>query len=228
MAFSFNKLLIFLITFLAIASIVFAVGGGGSSSGSSGGGTPVQVFDESELQCDEKQSTSERIDCRIDLPLNYEKLDYLPEECRNKTGNDRYDCLTTYESVQPCWLSPAGTERENCVKEKLELGNILEEKSQCSNINCLQDLRKKVYKLVKFRFYDLEEKAIKLLEFGVSRQDVTDLMVKMEQQKLNFNNSGTMDKRVQVVKDAQNDWQSFKNKAIPQIKNFLQERGDWQ
>jgi hypothetical protein len=65
------------------------------------------------------------------------------------------------------------------------------------------------------------------MQFGVSRQDVVNVIVSLERQKINFNNAGSIDGKKQVVLDAKKDWSEFISKAVPQMKKFFEEKGEW-
>ena len=150
----------------------------------------------------------------------------MPEECRvidNQT--ERQDCVNRYAILQVCWNKAIGEERFSCVREKLSLGNdISQEKANCnSKLNierdsCFNDLRKKVYNTIKFKFYDLEERAEEMEELGVSEELIAEFVTNLELKKQVFNNAKTKEERKQIILDVRKLWVGFIRDAREQIK----------
>jgi len=123
---------------------------------------------EKSLNCGNLPSIKDRVSCRLDLEEEDQEeeleLYYLPEECRVLTGSERGICIARYKSVQTCWKFPLGDERISCVKRSMRLGTIQEEKDACNVLTgqdrsiCVRELKNKIYDLIKWRFYNLEEK----------------------------------------------------------------------
>ena len=124
----------------------------------------------------------QRVECRLglsekDLEAEYKKQ-YLPEECRAvRVQKLQTACVARYKALQPCWGNPVGEERIACAKEALDIPSDLKaERTICVSLAkktlasrrasaaCLTALRQKTYHLVKFRFYDLNERVEDFLE----------------------------------------------------------------
>ena len=167
----------------------------------------------SDLKCGGYLDIEDRVMCRFDLRENEEGEyeNFFPEECKERS--DWEDCLEVYQLVQKCWASPNGPARIQCVKNQLKLGDIKEEKSKCLELEpgergqCISSLRGKVYDLVKFRLYNLEEEAEVLLGKGrLERKDAIDFTVKMDQIKLAFNKASTNEERKSLILQARQYW----------------------
>jgi len=191
--------------------------------------TTEAISQTSELKCGDLPTLRERVECRIELS-EYElgkelELQYLPEECRTIINQGLQEsCIQRYESVQQCWQNPVGPSRISCVKKQFNLGDIKDEKATCLASNpsnketCLNELEDKVFALVKFRVYDLEERAEELLEEGASEEAVINLVAKLEEKKLEFNDASTIEDKKNVIKAVRNIWQDFVNEIKDQIK----------
>jgi len=177
---------------------------------------------EKDLKCVNLVSVKERVSCRLDLEeeeLEQElKLQYLPEECRALSGSIRGLCIARYKSVQTCWKFPIGDERISCVKREIKLGDLQEEKERCNvktgqeKALCINELKGKVYNLIKWRFYALEERAEDFMERGFVDKDlVVDFNVKIEENKRRFNEASTKKERKKIILDVRNDWKEFIN-----------------
>ena len=78
---------------------------------------------------------------------------------------------------------------------------------------CISDVREKAFNLIKFRFYDLEERAEKLLEQGrVSQEDVVLLVSKLEEKKVEFNNAATIAQKRAIILEVRQIWREFAGK----------------
>ncbi|MBI5389286.1 hypothetical protein HZB01_02810 [Candidatus Woesearchaeota archaeon] len=177
------------------------------------------------LKCGGYMEIEDRVKCR--LSLREEQRDewenFFPEECKAKEGKAQESCLTFYKNVQQCWKFPNGRERIDCVKQQLSLGDIETQKIECglsSNTetvaSCQNVLREKVYALVKFRLYNLEENAEELMEDGrLTPDQVAAFVVIMEQKKLAFNSAQSNDERKQILLDARKAWQHLMEQVKP-------------
>ena len=164
----------------------------------------------SELKCGGYLDIEDRVGCRISLreEKSKEYENFFPEECMAR--DDWKECLKVYQSVQKCWSFPNGNERISCVKGQLDLGDIAKEKDSCSDKNCLAMLREKIYSLIKFRLYNLEEEAEILMEDGeLERNDLIDFVVRMEKTKLAFNNAKTKADRKAAILKASEAWKGL-------------------
>lgn len=150
------------------------------------------------------------------LTREYE-LEYLPEECRLMEDESRKnECVTLYASYRPCWEKPIGEARSVCARSILGLGqNIAREMSQCVQDNeknimtCRLNLRQKVYELIKFRLYDLEERAEDLIERGADKELIADFVVFITQSKDRFNKALTKEERKQIIMEVRREWKEF-------------------
>lgn len=188
---------------------------------------PLPV-EEPELKCGNLGTLRERVECRIELSeydLDTElTLEYLPEECRAISNEGlKSSCIQRYKSVQQCWQQPIGPSRISCVKRQFNLGDIKSEKATCLASNpdnkdtCLLELEDKVYSLVKFRIYDLEERAEELLERGANEDVVVTLVTDLEGKKLEFNEAGTIEDKKNVIREVKTIWREFILKVKDQI-----------
>ncbi len=170
----------------------------------------------SSLKCSNLASLNERVACRLDLSENDLKKEleiaYLPEECRNINDNKKKDeCILLYGSSQKCWILPIGDAREGCLKNILNIKDIQTQKQDCNNNQeCLGNLKNNVYALIKFRFYDLEERAEELYEKDIiDKNKAADIIAKLEEEKVKFNEAKNKDERKQIILDTKKLWGDF-------------------
>ncbi len=174
---------------------------------------------ETNLKCSELKTARERSKCRVNLPEENE-LNYLPEECRELTGISKARCVTTYQTVQQCFTLENDVARVSCAKKNLVLSRVADEKIKCANNStCTEELKVKVFDLVKFRIYNLEYKAQELREKGVDESLVLDFITSAEEKKVEFNNAQTLEEKKQVVRDVIQLWTEFIKKAMEQVKS---------
>lgn len=172
-----------------------------------------------QLQCGNKATLHDRITCRLELTpdqiLQEYAIQYLPEECRAMTVKTQQTaCVQRYISYRPCWNIPEGDARFACGRKALQLGvSIPQLASSCNQsanpMACMQDLQTKVYGLIKFRMYNLEERAETLLNKGVSVAAVADFETTVETKKQAFDNASTAEERKQAILDVRQAWQDF-------------------
>src|SRR5258708_6981184 len=159
------------------------------------------------LQCGDKTALRDRISCRLNLaPAGVAReleIQYLPEECRSLSSkSDQETCEERYKSYKPCWNIPAGQARLDCARGILMLGPVISQeietcqgKSGTGRVACIAGVKEKVFSMIKFRFYDLEQRAEKMGELGADLGAVTDLETTIEQSKQNFNKVTTYQER---------------------------------
>ncbi len=173
-----------------------------------------------ELKCGGYLGIEDRVTCRLKLTEDERKeyQNFYPEECMVR--KDKEKCLNVYEAVQPCWQKENGKERIQCVKDAVNVGDVSEERAKCATLSkemqddCLLRLQEKVYGVVKFRLYNLEEEAEGLLEKGyLGFDDVRNFVVKMELKKSAFNIAQTKEQRVKVLLAAREDWKELTGKV---------------
>jgi len=175
------------------------------------------------LKCGDMAARADRVRCRLNLEdENYAReneLLYLPEECRDLAGEMKNNCINLYKKTQRCWQFPVGETRLGCVRKNLNLGRVLStEIKTCDGkgterSQCISDVREKTFSLVKFRLYDLEERAEKLLEEEkVSEDEVVSLVSKLEEKKVEFNNAATIAQKKEIVLQVREIWKEFVKK----------------
>lgn len=176
--------------------------------------------EEDELKCGNLGTLRERVSCRLGLEEDEQEeeleLYYLPEECRTLSGSVRGICIARYKSVQTCWKFPIGDERVSCVKRTMKLGTLQEEKETCNALTeqeksvCVRDLKNKVYNLIKWRFYDLEERAEDFMQRGfVDKESTVDFVGELEKKKIRFNEADTKEERKNIILDVRMIWKEF-------------------
>ncbi len=170
----------------------------------------------SSLKCANLESVRDRVHCRLGLEeaeLQKElEIRYLPEECRSiLSTKERENCVLLYARSQKCWHLPIGEERINCLRNILDIKNINKQKEACKNsATCLSSLRKNVYSLIKFRLYDLEERAEELIEKNITtREQAAVIIIALEEKKLEFNKATTKEQRKQIIQDVKVLWKGF-------------------
>ena len=175
-------------------------------------------------KCSTIDAMRERIKCRLQLKEENE-YDYLPEECRALVNESREKCVANYKKSQNCWVSDKDSERFRCAKNAFGLaGTVADQKAQCDNLTgtnrsgCILELRDRVDAVVKFRIYNLEEKAQRLMEKGLATEEAaTNFITQMEQQKQNYNAAQTVAEKKAVVKGVQRQWKEFISNIKPRL-----------
>jgi hypothetical protein len=165
--------------------------------------------------CFDHSTIEERVKCRLNLDEGeraYElKVQFLPEECRALFGAQRDECIKVYDNVQRCWMFPEGASRVGCVRDSLDFTSIASESTNCESATnkteCIDRLKKNVFSLIKFRIYDLEERAEELhREYPyLVAKFVTDL----EKKKQEFNDAATIAGKRQVILGVRELWKNF-------------------
>ena len=176
-------------------------------------------------KCSEIETIGERIRCRLQLKEENE-YDYLPEECRALVNESREKCVANYKKSQQCWKSLKDSERFKCAASAFGLaGTVASQKAQCDNLtgpnrsSCILQLRDTVDAVVKFRIYNLEEKAQRLMEKGlVDAGTAANFVIAMEQQKQNYNDVKTVAEMKAIIKGVQRLWKEFIATAKRQVK----------
>ncbi len=174
------------------------------------------------FQCTQFETMKERIACRINLPEDQAQnnLLFLPEECRVLNGTDRDNCIKTYSVIQQCRHLFTDKDRDSCYfNEVANLSNIPALRTACANNSaCLDNLRAEVYGFVKFRIYNLEEKSEKLWGKGyLSQTETVSFIEGLEIKKQAFNNATTVDDKIAVIKQMQQDWITLKGTVLLRI-----------
>ena len=182
------------------------------------GETPAPEETGGKLKCGGYLDIEDRVKCRLDLREEQadEYENFFPEECRS--WKDQKKCVQLYKAVQNCWKLPNSIARISCLQGKVGIINVREQKSTCGEDQaCLQKLREDVYTLIKLRLYNLEEEAEEWMEEGkLSKDDVADFVIKMEQSKLAFNQAQNKQERKQVIMQARQYWLELVKKVSTQ------------
>ena len=164
----------------------------------------------------------ERITCRLNIPdeLARQGLTFVPEECRVLNGTDRARCLTNYDWLQRCRHLSADPDRNKCYLAQINVTNIATHRIACgSNLTCLDDLREKVFGFVKFRIYNLEEKAELLADRELITEDqAIDFIQILELKKQSFNDAKNVTAKKAVVKEIQTEWQNLRVIVVDALK----------
>ena len=141
------------------------------------------------------------------------------------TTEGRQECINYYKSYQPCWQLPAGKERFSCARNVLKLGPVISDlvkecrgKTGQDQVQCKRELKDKAFDLIKFRFYDLEQRAEALGERGADLEVVADFVATIEQKKQEFNAATTKQERRQIILDVRQAWNDFIKKVKDQIR----------
>ena len=175
------------------------------------------------LQCGEIESMRERVLCRLKLtPAGLEREythEYLPEECRGEVKDKQQKCIDRYKSYKPCWKVPVGQGRIACARTALQLsGDIPQAKRTCANDEtCMKDLRWRVHALIKFRMYDLEERAEALQEKGADVEAIADFVTLIGENKQAYNTATTKEERKNIILNVREGWKTFVLRVKDQI-----------
>lgn len=177
---------------------------------------PPPAVPGTELKCGGYLELRDRVACRLQLREEQkdEYENFFPEECRS--WQDQQQCVQLYRSVQSCWRLATSAARISCLREKVGITNVREQKSACGTDEaCLQDLRKKVYTLIKLRLYNLEERAEELMEDGkLTKDEVADFVVKIEEDKLAFNQAQSKEERRAIIMQVRQHWLDLLRKVV--------------
>lgn len=167
--------------------------------------------------CADLADLKQRIECRLqkseeELRAEFAKT-YLPEECRAmaESSDERNKCVQRYKDLQPCWQKPAGPERISCVKSILGIDQLLPVKQYCENkdTSCTQDYREKIYNLIKFRFYDLEERVEDWYKEGkLTLSDAVNFIAVIVESKIKFNSASSKAERAAIIHKVIAEWET--------------------
>ena len=181
------------------------------------------------IKCANLKKIKERVSCRLEQEKEEQEeelqLYYLPEECAALSGASMGICIGRYKSVQTCWKFPVGAERVSCVKRAIRLDTIQEEKEKCNALKrenksvCVRDMKNKNYDLIKWRFYDLEERAEDFMMRGlIDKESVAEFIVKTEENKVKFNEVDSKEERKNIILDVRSAWNELVQKIRDNIR----------
>ena len=160
---------------------------------------------EKKEECGGFNSMRERITCRLQLPETSGPLPYTPEECRAEFGDEKQNCIKRYDLVQPCWDYNLDSERVGCARKLLNAENITGQLSFCKTNDCRNYIAEKIFKIEKFKMYNLEEKAEYWL--GKNRSRIIDFNIFIESKKLDFNKAKNISEKKMMLREVQAEWQ---------------------
>lgn len=111
-----------------------------------------------------------------------------------------------------------------CAKRAIRLEAIQEEKEKCDNLtgeeksSCVIEIKNKMYNVIKWRFYDLEERAEDFMKRGLIDEDAAvDFISKTEQSKIKFNGAKTKEERKSIILDVRKDWKELVKKIMENV-----------
>ncbi len=175
------------------------------------------------MQCGSKSTTRDRVLCRLNLApaglARESQIEYLPEVCRTREGDERDECIKYYKNFKGCWVK-TGEERFDCAREQLELKDEIpamraacEAKGGDQAADCSKELREHVYWLILFRMYNLEQRAEDMATSkGIDLSLVADLDVAVIDAKVAFLNADSHEARRAVILGLRDTWTAFMKK----------------
>ncbi len=180
------------------------------------------------LQCGNMKTLQERISCRLSLaPAGVAReleIQYLPEECRVITDDtEKKECITRYKSYQPCWNLSEGEGRFECARKVLKLKeSVADGLKDCQTSTnpsiCMTSLKEKVLYMIKFRFYDLEQRAEDLYYKGVNPVTIANFDTIVETKKQEFDKAGSNNDFRRIILEVRSAWKNFMDQVKNQIK----------
>lgn len=155
--------------------------------------------------CHDLETLEERIECRLIKGADALKDEpFMPEECRAiDDDKEQVGCVEKYEDLYPCWDKPGGQERISCVKEILGLPQEIQHVDEMCGAGmeyCRGNYIEAVYSLIKYRFYDGEERVEDWYEAGrLELADTVEFIAMAVNSKIAFNEAGNRDEREEVI-----------------------------
>jgi len=116
-----------------------------------------------------------------------------------------------------CWRLE-GDEREQCIKDQLEVPrtreDIRDRVAECRDSDapreCLKEIKDKVHHLIKFRLHHLEEKALRFQERGWVTEDVVvDFIANLDIKKIEFEEAETKEEKRAIILEVRELWKEF-------------------
>ncbi len=195
---------------IALFSLAFAFGGGGGGGGGSGGGDVRITPSPTVAPLCEQTALRERVKCRLSVKAE-DTLPYVPEACRTLASGNKAACVAKYNLIQPCRRLDSDENRVACVKQKLQLHTISEEKTPAclQNAACRERLKGKVFDVVEFRIYNIEERAEAYRE--TNENAVVDFIAQMEMKKQEFKNAQSIGEKKDVIRSIGRIWGEFRS-----------------
>ena len=212
-----KKILIASLAMILAISLVLAAGGGSGGSSNSDQDTQQTEPIDQDL-CSEKSTIKERVSCRLDRIKQGKSTEFDPEECRSVSQEKKASCLQTYQAANSCWSERTNQQRFNCIGSYLKMTSVKEEKQKCLQLEemektqCIDKLKENAFTLIKFRFYNLENKAEYFLKEGASQETDIEFITSIETKKQEFNQAATIEGKKQIVQEVISLWKDFTDK----------------
>jgi len=168
----------------------------------------IQKIDTEKLKCGGLLELRDRVRCRINLETEKDEYEnFYPEECRNHKNPGK--CLQIYRDVSTCWDILSYKERSECLKSRINLGDLRKEKENCG-IECRKNLNEKLITMIKLRFYNLEEQAEILEENGLLDEELLiSFVAEIENKKLEFNEAKNKMEMRSIINSVRELWKNL-------------------
>jgi len=183
--------------------------------------TVVGAEDQEIIGCFDLEDLQARLHCRLEktadeIDLEDQKM-FMPEECRVvgtavSAKEEQKACLDKYERFDRCLRVPIGNERIKCARNALSLRELLPLDVVCSageeTTTCEENYRKKIYKLIVFRFVDANNRAERLYREGkLSIDGVTAFHVSTTNAITTFSTVQSKGEHVDLINQVADQWQ---------------------
>jgi len=219
-----KKFIPVIIVIILSTAIVLAAGGGsgGKSTIKKQETIPIQPAPQEEPKCSHLNTMKDRILCRLEKIKEGKETEFDPEECRSMPESKKNACRRVYSAANSCWSLKSDKERATCLKQFLQIKSVKEEKEKCLKLKdkteCIEKLKESTFTLIKFKFYNLEEKAEYFLKEGAPLNTVGSFITSIEQKKQEFNQASAIDKKKQIINEVKSLWNEFINQIKDQVK----------
>ena len=121
-------------------------------------------------------------------------------------------CEAHVEALGECWGTPPGLPRAECAKTRLGIGNrsrVREEVANCTDEECMAQVKEKVYAYVTFRFQGLAERAQGFLQRGADEEAVGRFLEDLDGLVDEFTGAETLQEKKQVLSRIRQRWSDF-------------------
>lgn len=172
--------------------------------------------EQKQFRCADLLSMFDRVKCRLSLtPAEQEselELLYLPEQCFPLAGEQQTKCVQSYQELRRCQVYNNSRTRIDCAKQTIGLqGNFNQHCADAQDKTaCKEEFRQKTYRLIIFRFYELEEKAEELLAEGrIDLQTAADFITLVEAAKIKFSEVQSYEEKKNVILGVRDIWKEL-------------------
>ena len=169
------------------------------------------IIKESTKECEKKETIDEFIYCIFSSDIKYKYVDISDSIC-NYNSIEPKKCIEINNKLQSC-LFLEDQNKIDCAKSALSINNIIVDGLQCNElinidkVKCFEDLRKRVYELIVFRFAILESKSINMFNQNlISNEYVKEFIIKTENTKLTFYSAKNKQERKDLIKQVRLNW----------------------